>query len=251
MFARSTEMGNTRASVCEIEQQYRLSRFFFATNYSFSGEPTGYLKSMKNFLMACAFIISLCVFGGCNKDDGPSSGAKVSGNFKVDGKKVDLKYGYVYYDGDYTEYSFFDKDMLSYMKDEVEDFEYSSLWVSYDNTESYVDEIGIEYKINYYRESGYYYDYEDYDAYDYVSFNEKNGKVKCSSKSIPVYKYDFDYKKKGSYDASFSVEGKTMDVSDLDDDDYYTRSIEMKEISDPAQVAFFKSLKSRKHHISK
>lgn len=203
---------------------------------------------MKNIFLACALILSLCFFGGCSKDDGPSGGAKVNGNFKVDGKKVDLKYGYVFYDGDYTEYSFFDKDMLAYMADEVEDFEYSSLWVSYDNNESYVDEIGLEYKVNYYRDSGIYYDYDDLDAYNYVSFSEKNGKVKCSSKNIPVTKYDLDFNKKGTYDASFSVEGKTLDVSDLDDEDYSTRGVEMTKITDPIQVDFFKSLKKRKAH---
>lgn len=203
---------------------------------------------MKKIILACMVILSLCVTGGCSKDDGPSSGSKVKGNFKVDGKQVDLKYGYVFYDGDDTEYSFFDRDMLKYIDEDIEDLdiEYSSLWINYYNRKSKVDYVTLEYKINHYRETGYYYDNDDDDVWDYVSFSVKNGEVKCSSKSIPVTKYDYEYdKNRGEYDASFSVEGKTMDVTDLEEEYYDTRAVALTEVSDPKQITFLKSLRMK------
>lgn len=204
--------------------------------------------------MACALILSLCFIGGCSKDDGPSSGAKIKGNFKVDGKKVDLKYGYVYYDDDYTEYSFFDIDMLKYSDLETKDmdFEFSCLWVSYDNSISHVDEISIEYKINYSKQTGTYYDFDDASRLPDVSLSNTNGKIKCSSKSIPLTKYNFHYNNDfGEYDASFSVEGKAMDMTDFDYNNSESRSVIITEVSEPKEIAFLKSLniKNRKTSI--
>ncbi len=207
---------------------------------------------MKKVFMACALILSLCFMGGCSKDDGPSSGAKVKGNFKVDGKKVDLKYGYVYYGDTYTEYNFFDRDMLKYSNYEIEemDFDYSCLWISYDNRISQVDEISLEYKINDYKETGTYYDNDDDDIYKYLSFSDNNGKVKFSSKSIPLKKYNYDYKKLGEYQGSFSVDGKTKDIYDNEEDFFDTRGIIVTEISTPKEISFIKSLR-HKHKETK
>lgn len=208
---------------------------------------------MKKIFLACTLILSLCLIGGCSKDDGPSSGSKVKGNFKVDGKNVDLKYGYVYYGDTYNEYYFYEQDMLKYEDEDIDnlDMEISCLCIDYDNKKSRVDYVGFEYKINYYRETGIYYDNEDDDVYEYVSFSAKNGNLKCSSKSISMTKYDYDYnKKRGDYDASFSVNGKVMDVTDFDEEYYDTRCLAMTEISDPKQIAFFRSLRLKQRKSS-
>lgn len=203
---------------------------------------------MKNLIFSCAFILCLSVFGGCSKDDGPSAGAKVDGSVKVDGKKINLKYGYVAYASDYDEYFFYDIDVMKYADvdfDEL-DVEYSGLYVSYDNDISNVDEISIDYKINNYEETGSFYTYDGYDAYKYISFSNKSGKVKCSSKSISVDGYSFNGTYIDSFDASFSVDGKVKDVTDIRDVGDYTRGIEVVEVTDPKQASFLRSL-GKKH----
>lgn len=200
---------------------------------------------MKKLILACAFILCISVLGGCSKDDGPSS-AKVKGSLKVDGKKADLKYGYFYYEDDEIEYIFCDKDVLKYMDEDGDvktGVEFTALWLVYDEDISNIAYMGIDFKVNN-KGGGTYYEYPDADAYNHLSFSAKNGSVKSSSNSIPVVAYDFDENEIGSSNASFSVEGKTMDLyeyfSDRDDN---TRSIPVTEVTDQKQISILRSLR--------
>lgn len=193
----------------------------------------------------------MSVLVGCSKDDdGPSGSSNTEGNAKVDGKTLNLKYGYAYYGDSFTEYYFYDKDVMKYIDQDIEelDIELSSLWIDYYPSRSEIKGLALEYKINEYKETGTYYEYEaNEDIEDYVSFSEKNSYVKCSSKSIPLEGYSYNDRYLGSFDASFSVEGKVLDVSDYVVDDYSTRAIEVQEVSDAKQLLFLRSLK-RAHH---
>lgn len=199
----------------------------------------------KNFL-TYAVILFLCVMGGCSKDDdGPSKGSNVEGNVKVDGNNINLRYGYAYYGSDHSEYTFSDINLLKYIDEDFEDVdvEYSALAFYYDDYNSEIEDVAINYKINEYRETGYFYEYEEDDADSYVTFSQKNNNVSFSSRSIPMegYKVSND-KHLGTFNASFSVNGKVKDISDLIDDDYSTRSIAVVEVTDTKQIAFLRSI---------
>lgn len=202
---------------------------------------------MKKIIFTCALILSITVLVGCSKDDdGPSGSPSTKGSAKVDGKSLELKYGYAYYGDSYTEYFFYDKDVMEYIDKDIEelDIELSALWLDYYPSRSEIKALALEYKINDYKETGTYYEYEgDKDIEDYVSFSQKNSYVSCSSKSIPLEGYSYSDRHIGSFDASFSVEGKVLDISDYVVDDYSTRAIEVQEISDPDQLSFLRSLK--------
>lgn len=184
--------------------------------------------------------------GGCSKDDdGPSKGSNVEGSAKVDGKTINLRYGYAYYGSSYTEYYFYDKDMMKYIDKDIEDIdvEFSSLWIDYDTRNSEIEGVAIEYKINAYKGKGTIYEYHQDDADISISYSIKNNTVSFSSKSIPLDGYLFDSEDCiGTFKSSFSVEGKVKDISDLDDDYYSTRSIEIVEVTDAKQISFLRSL---------
>ena len=215
---------------------------------------------MKNILLACTLIISLCTLGACSKDgDGPGIGkSNVSGNFKVDGKKADLKYGYVIVDDYYNdaEYSFYSIDVLKYVVEDkdIEEVnkDFSSLFFSYDYNRSRVTELYFEYNVNYFKKTGFCYDYDGNNPSNYIDFSMNGEKIRCSSTSIPMNKYDFDYDNEyGEFDASFSVEGTPFDVTYLDEDnDYYsTRGIVVKRVTDAKEIAFLKSLKEKHKNL--
>ncbi len=211
---------------------------------------------MKKILLACALIASLCTLGACSKDDdGPGIGkSNVSGNFKVDGKKADLKYGYIIEESDFADYSFYSEDVLKYVEagkdiDEVNK-EISCLFFSFDYDTSRVDELYIGYKANYYKGTGDFYDFEGSNAYDYLDFSEKGNKISCSSKSIPVTKWDFDYDNEyGEYNASFSVEGTPFDATFFEEDYYSSRGIAVKKVTDAKEIAFLKSIKEKHNSL--
>lgn len=197
-------------------------------------------EKMKKILLACMCILSLCVLGGCSKDDDPSSGGKVTGNVKVDENSFEVKYGYYNYDDEVGVYFFFDKDVLKYLDEDgnIQDgTEYSQLTVVYDKLISKVTDVTVYYKYSTYgeEERGYVYDYPQKDAFEYVSFSEKNGSVNISSKGIELEPYG--YKPYGSCVASFSVEGKPTDLGGYED---YSRSVPMTEITDSQMRALLK-----------
>lgn len=213
----------------------------------------GIYKLMKKLLLACTLTLSLCVLGGCNKDDEPGSGkSNVSGNVKIDGKTINLKYGY--YLGD-EEYYFYDRDILKLDMDELMKVELSGLAIEceYDspNTPEFVS---VAYKVNDYKETGieYYCEVEDLDG-DYISFSNINGKVNCSAKSLPMEGYNLDDEKfLGDFNASISVKGSVNDISDwYDTDDYSTRGIEMKTVTNPKEIALIKSFMPRRSRTVK
>lgn len=206
--------------------------------------------------MACALILSLCILGGCSKDDdGPGSGSsKASGNVKVNGKSFDTKFGYKCEEDGEWEYMFFDKDIIKYVgSTETPNIEYSCIDFVCEDNELIFVAIGIN--INPRNETGteYYFEpYEDGDFYDYGSFSLKKGTIKSSAKSLPMTSYDiYSEEYLGTANANFSVEGSPKDVSDLYSGEFYdTRSLDIDVITDPAQIAFLKKL-SPKHFISK
>lgn len=210
---------------------------------------------MKKLLLACAIILSLCILGGCSKDDdGPSSGGKVKGIVKVDGKSFDVKYGYRIDDGDEIEYWFSDKEVLKYLQNDVEgvDVEFSSLLINYSVRTANVDDVVIGYKINNYRETGTYYESaRNNNLEKYISFSDNKGTVKCSSEAFLMIGYTYGNDDDlGSFEASFSFEGKTTNIS-LSDAYPDTRSISVTEISEPKQIAFLKSLSFNNRNLSK
>lgn len=203
---------------------------------------------MKKIIYVCIFILSLGLLAACSKDE-PGDSSKVNGNFKVDGKKVNLKYGYVFHESSWSEYTFFDKDILKYLDNE--DFEYSRLFVSYDRNRDMVDEVSIDYKADKSQRKGIYYDNEESSLDQYVRFKETDGKIECSSSNISVEGYDGNRKYLGIFEASFSVKGHTRDMTDFDHDFSLSESIILTEVTDPAQIAFLKSLnEERKMAVS-
>lgn len=200
---------------------------------------------MLKKLFACICVLALCVLGGCSKDDEPGSGGSVKGSVKVDGKKFDLKSGYkIVSEDDYIQYIFYDRDILKYMgSEDVPNIEISCLVLLCEGySTSDLVYVAIGYKQNPSTNSGWGYEGGVEDTFEeYGSFSVKNGNVKCSAKSLPLYGYmledEDDYL--GQYDATFSVEGKPTDMSDFIDE-YSTRGIEIKEVTDPKEVAFLK-----------
>ncbi|MDE6697340.1 MAG: hypothetical protein K2K25_10720 [Muribaculaceae bacterium] len=203
---------------------------------------------MKKVFMACALILSLCYLGGCSKDDEAGSGSsKVKGSVEIEGNKFDVKYGYkIYDDEDYTtEYAFYDKDMLKYVGEETPNVEFSAIvFFSEENSVDIIEAVGIAYKTNYYNETGLGYEteYDEVDFYDYGNFSDSKGKVKCSAKKLPMYGFDWKNENdRGQFYANFSIEGSVKNLSDLFEDNT-TRGIEVKEVTNPKEVAFLKQL---------
>ncbi len=197
--------------------------------------------------MACALILSLCFIGGCSKDDDEagSGSSKVKGNVEIDGKKFDVKYGYKISDESGATYSFYDKDLMKYAGQENPNVEFSAIiFFSYENEPDIIEMVGIAYKTNPYNDKGYGYEteYDEVDFYDYGSFSESKGKVKCSAKKLPMEGFEYGSENyTGRFYANFSIEGSVKDFSGMYEE-YSSRGIEIQEVTDPKEVAFLKRL---------
>lgn len=202
---------------------------------------------MTKHFLPFAILLTLCCLGGCSKDDDSSDvGSDVQGYFRVDGIEGQVKYGYVYYDDSgIAEYGFYDKNVLDYIGMDFEelDVEFSSISFYYHPVYQ-IEDLYFGYKVNYAKESGKVYESEGTPD-DYLEFSTNNGNVKCSSTSIPMTGYDIrDDRELGTFNASFSINGQPLDVSDLVDD-YDTRGIEVTQVNDSKEIAFLRSLRAK------
>lgn len=51
----------------------------------------GCLENMNKLFLTCAFLFSLCLFGGCSKDnDDEPEGGKFNASFSVEGSPLDI-----------------------------------------------------------------------------------------------------------------------------------------------------------------
>lgn len=214
--------------------------------------------------MTCALILSLCCLGGCSNDNEPSS-SKVKGKIEIDGKKVNLKYGYKFEyedsadDDDFqTSYLFYDIDMLKYIDEngditKMPDTDWSCLGIiciGYESTSIYP--IVIDIALNSYTGTMFYGTHVEDTFNDYGSFSVKNGNVKCSAKSLPIDKWDADGVDQGVSNVSFSIEGKPQDLTGLvGEDDYSSRGVVITEITDPKQIKALKSFMPSHHRTAK
>lgn len=204
---------------------------------------------MKVYFYACVLMLSLSIVVGCNKSDEPAGkDSNVKGNFLVENVKGEVKYGYVYYEDDGSaEYSFYDRNVLKYIDQELEDIdvEFTSIFFYHDAYYNKIDYVGLTYKVNYYKETGKIYESQEEDTYKFVDFSASKDKIKCSSISIPVTGYNLSNNRElGTFDASFSVEGKPKDITDIVDD-YDTRGITIIEITDNKEIAFLKAMRMK------
>lgn len=207
--------------------------------------------------MTCALILSLCFLGGCSKDDdGPESGSvgngSVKGSVKVDGKKFDLKSGYkIIVDDDEIEYVFYDQDILKYAGAEgTPNIEISCLALVCEGySTSDLLYVGIGYKQNPSNNTGWGYEGGVQGSFEkYGSFSVNKGNVKCSAESLPLRGYilEDDESYLGMYNATFSVDGNPVDMSDFIDE-YSTRGIQIVEVTDPNQIAFLKKFMPKRY----
>lgn len=222
---------------------------------------------MKKIFMACALFLSLCCLGGCSKDNEPGS-SKVKGKIEIDGKKVDLKYGYKFESNDFedddsgTEYAFYNIDMLKYADEngdiiEMPNTEWTGLaimCIGHESTSISPVAIEVAYKIHPYKETGTSYEADVENTFNaYGSFSVKNGNVKCSAKSLPMEKYAAaggGYQ--GVSEVTFSIDGKPLDVTGMyGDDDYSSRGIVITEVTDPKQIKALKSFMPSHHRKAK
>lgn len=146
-----------------------------------------------------------------------------------------------------AEYSFYDRNVLKYIDQELEDIdvEFTSIFFYHDAYYNKIDYVGLTYKVNYYKETGKIYESQEEDTYKFVDFSASKDKIKCSSISIPVTGYNLSNNRElGTFDASFSVEGKPKDITDIVDD-YDTRGITIIEITDNKEIAFLKAMRMK------
>lgn len=212
---------------------------------------------MKQFLMIFAVVASLCVLGSCSNDDNGLKGGKVSGNCELDGKKINLKYGYLLLEDDYRTLVFYDKDVSIYFYTDNEDVPkedicYLEIENWYNRGKWNIEEVEIGYKINFKKETGTVYDIDDESIInEYMTLSLDGSKVACSAYSLPMAKYDIDSGDDlGEAAATFDLSGNLTEV-DLDEDED-TRSFELSNnvimtvVSDPQQIARLKALTHKK-----
>ncbi len=204
--------------------------------------------------MTFALVASLCAFSSCSKDDdGPDEpkGGKVSGNCKVDGKKFDLKYGYlIEIDGE-RDVMFFDKDVSDYLVDPENDapnFDLCSVDITFrgSGSKAYATYVEFGYKVNYWKETGTGYEiFNHSNAGDYISISVNGNKVSCKSTSaIPVFKYDYYTEEtEGEAEATFNISGTVTDFNAESRSSEISDDVVITVVTDPKQIERLKALK--------
>lgn len=220
----------------------------------------GCLENMNKLFLSCAFLLSLCLLGGCGKDndeepEGGNGTSEVEGSYVVDGKIVNLKYAYKMKADSGTIFLFYDRNVLNYAGSYGEpNIQYSCLEIFCDRYNE-VNLVGIVHETNPYKGTGITYvsDFGSNDFEDYGTFVINKDKVKCSASSLPMIGYEDDGEIYiGKFNASFSVEGSPLDITGLiEDDDYSTRSIETIQVSDGNHIGIPKSLIPNYHQFFK
>ncbi len=213
---------------------------------------------MKHLLWALGLILTV-VLGGCSSgDDEPGSGnAKAKGNVEIDGHKANLKYAYVTNTGRYDNkgYYFSDIDIIKYLDKDWEDINVNITILFIDTYGGIPTYAEIIFKPNKRATKGsftYYY-IDDLHHYASYSFDGKMAKVDAKEVSFRIYDETYD-KYLGYCTGSFSVEGEPKDITYLynraeEGDDYgiEQRSLTPTVVSDPSQIAFLKSLVSKRN----